>query len=133
MKSFNLKVVTPDGLAFDSKIESLLIRTDDGDVEILAGHTDLVASIGVGRARLIKDGKNVFAAVSGGFLSVTDGKVRLCTITFEFAKDIDVIRAEKAKQKAEQALKTAKDARDERIAKAKIARAAGRIKVANMK
>ena len=38
MKSFNLKIVTPDGLVFDSAVESLLVRTDDGDVEFLAGH-----------------------------------------------------------------------------------------------
>ena len=40
MKSFKLKIVTPDGLAFDSEVESLLVRTHDGDVEFLAGHID---------------------------------------------------------------------------------------------
>ena len=133
MKQFHIEIVTPDGLCYNDTVESLLVRTDDGDVEILAGHTDLVASIGVGRARLLKDGKAIFAAVSGGFLSVIGGQVRLCTITFEFADQIDVLRAEKAKEKAENALRTAKDTRDERIAKAKIARAASRIHVGNMK
>ena len=133
MKEFHLEIVTPDGLFYNDTVESLLVRTDDGDVEILAGHTDLLASIGTGRARLLKDGKSTFASVSGGFLSVSGGKVRLCTITFEFADQIDVIRAEKAKEKAERALKTAKDARDERIAKSKIARAVSRIRVGNMK
>ena len=52
MKSFNLKIVTPDGLCFDSEVESLLVRTDDGDVEFLAGHIDYMASLGTGRARI---------------------------------------------------------------------------------
>lgn len=133
MKSFEIEIVTPDGLAYKGLIESVLVRTDDGDIEILAGHTDLLASIDVGRVRLIIDGKKRFASANGGFISVFGGKVRLCAVTFEFADEIDINRAEKAKSKAEAALKTAKDERDERLAKAKLARAASRIKVASMK
>ncbi len=133
MKKFHIEIVTPDGLCYDDDVESLLIRTDDGDVEILAGHTDLLASIDTGRARILKDGKSIFASVSGGFLSVSGGKVRVCSITFEFADEIDVNRAKRAKERAEIALKAAKDERDERIAKAKIARATSRIHVGNMK
>lgn len=133
MKEFHIEIVTPDGLRYSDNVESLLVRTDDGDVEILAGHTDLLAAIDVGRARILKNGKPIFAAVSGGFISVTDGKVRLCVITFEFADEIDLARAKAAKESAEQRLKSARDDRDERIVKAKIARATSRINVANLK
>ena len=133
MKKFHIEIVTPDGIEYDGEVESLLVRTDDGDVEILAGHTDLLASIGVGRARLLIDGKKRFAFASGGFLSVSGGAVRLCAISFEFADQIDIKRAEAAKARAEQKLQNISDDREERIAKAKIARAAGRIKVASMK
>ena len=133
MKSFHIEIVTPDGLEYDGQIESILVRTDDGDVEILAGHTDFLASISTGRARLLIDGKPRFASVNGGFISVTGGKVRLCAITFEFADQIDLKRAEAAKEKAEAAIKSANDDRAERLAKAKLSRAASRIKVATMK
>lgn len=133
MKKFHIEIVTPDGLCYDGDVESLLVRTDDGDVEILAGHADLFAAIATGRARILLDGESKFASVSGGFLSVNNGCAKLCAITFEFAEDIDVTRAEKAKTKAEIALKSASDDRDERIAKAKIARAVSRIKIGNMK
>lgn len=133
MKAFHVEIVTPDGVEYDGMVESLLVRADDGDVEILAGHTDLLASLGVGRARLLIDGKPRYASVNGGFLSVKEGKVRLCAITFEFADQIDLKRAEAAKAKAEASIKSAKGDRDERVAKAKLARAASRIKVANMK
>ncbi len=133
MKSFHIEIVTPDGIEYNGQVESLLVRTDDGDVEILAGHTDLLASLGVGRARIIVDGAKRFASVNGGFLSVKDGEVRLCAITFEFADQIDLKRAEAAKERAEAAIRSASDDRDERIAKAKLARAASRIKVASMK
>ena len=38
MKSFPLKIVTPDGLQFDAEAEELIVRTTSGDVGILAGH-----------------------------------------------------------------------------------------------
>ena len=133
MKKFHIEIVTPDGLEYDGEVESLLVRADDGDIEILAGHTDLLAPVGVGRARLLIDGKERFAFVNGGFLSVSGGAVRLCTVTFEYADEIDVKRAEAAKARAEAALKAANDERDERIAKAKIARASNRIRIGTMK
>lgn len=133
MRPFHIEIVTPDGLLFDGEVESLLVRTDDGDVEILRGHADFVASVGTGRARLIVEGKEKFASVSGGFLSIKDGEVKLVAITFEFADQIDRLRAEKAKERAEEALKVAGDERQERIAKAKLARAISRINVADLK
>ena len=133
MRAFHIEIVTPDGLAYDGEVESLLVRTADGDVEILCGHADYLAAVSVGRVRIREGGKDRFASVNGGFLSVSDGKVRLCAITFEFADQIDLKRAEEAKARAEAALSAARDDRDERIAKAKLARAASRIDVASMK
>jgi F-type H+-transporting ATPase subunit epsilon len=133
MKTFHIEIVTPDGPAYSGEIESVLVRTTDGDIEILAGHADLIASVATGRARIVADGKKRFAAVNGGFLSVKDGEVKLCAITFEFAENIDLHRAEEAKAKAEAAIAAAKDERDVRIAKAKLMRAASRISVATKK
>ena len=132
MRSFNLKVVTPDGLAFDSEIESLLLRTDDGDVEFMAGHIDYMASVGTGRARIKKDGKDTFASVSGGLVTVSGGEVKLVAITFEFQDQIDLARAKKAYEEAEQKLSSAKDDKAIKLAKAKLARAAARISVAEI-
>ena len=133
MRAFNIEIVTPDGLKYSGEVESLLVRTTEGDIEILAGHTDFLASLATGRARLIVDGKTRQAAASGGFLSVKGGKVRLCATTFEFAEEIDLKRAEEAKARAEAALSTARDDREERIVRAKLMRAASRIKVASTK
>ena len=133
MKAFHIEIVTPDGLAYSGEIESVLVRTTDGDVEILAGHTDLLASVATGRARIVVGGKTRFAAVSGGFLSVHSGEVKLCAITFEFADEIDISRANAAKQKSEEALKAAKEEQEVEVAKAKLMRAISRISVATKK
>ena len=133
MRAFNIEIVTPDGLKYSGEVESLLVRTTEGDIEIRAGHTDFLASLATGRARLIVDGKTRVASASGGFLSVKGGKVRMCATTFEFAEEIDLKRAEEAKARAEAALSTARDDREERIVRAKLMRAASRIKVASTK
>ena len=132
MKAFHLEIVTPDGLAFSGEVESLLVRTCDGDVEILAGHAEFLASLSTGRVRLLADGKSRFASVSGGFVSVQNGLVRLVAITFEFAEDIDASRAKAAKERAEAALKSASDERAELVAKAKLARAVSRINISEL-
>ena len=132
MKSFNLKVVTPDGLAFDSQIESLLVRTDDGDVEFLAGHIDYMASLGTGRARIKQDGKDRYASVSGGFVTVSGGEVKLIAITFEFQENIDLERAKAARDEAKETLSSSKDEKSIALAKAQLQRALSRIDVAEM-
>ena len=133
MKPFHIEIVTPDGTAYSGEVESLLVRTSDGDTEILCGHADYMAPVGTGRARLIIDGKARYASVNGGFLSVSGGSVNLVTITCEFADQIDLKRAEKAKERAEEALKNAKSDKEIDLAKAKLLRAMSRISVAGYK
>lgn len=132
MKNFHLEIATPDGMRFSGEAESLLVRTADGDVEIMSGHTDLLASITTGRVRIKADGEDRFASASGGFLSVTRDGVKLVTTTFEFADEIDLKRAEAARDNAEELLRSASDKSDTAYLEAKLARALTRIKVANM-
>lgn len=132
MKQFHLEIVTPDGLVYDSMVESLLVSTDDGDVEFLACHIDYIASLAIGRARIKVDGENMLASISGGFVTFVKGEARLVAITFEFADAIDVKRAEAAAERAKELISSAKDSSAEQVAVAKLKRALNRINVANM-
>ncbi len=133
MRSFKLEILTPDGIELEGECESLLIRTDIGDVEILAGHTEYFAPIGVGRARIIMNGEKKLASVSGGFLSVSREMVSVVATTFEFSDDIDIERAIAAKERAEQLKASAKNDKEVLLAKAKLQRALSRISVAEAK
>lgn len=132
MKSFNLKIVTPDGLIYESEVESLLVRTDDGDVEFLAGHIDYMASLGTGRARIKVNGEDKYASVSGGFVTVKGGEIKLVAITFEFRENIDLERAKAARDTAKAQISSLTDDKALKIAKAKLTRALNRIDVAEM-
>lgn len=132
MSEFALKIVTPDGEKFCGNAKSILARTDNGDVQIMASHTDYLAALGTGRAKItLPDGKERLAACSGGFISVKSGEVTLVATTFEYAEEIDVARAIAAKEKAQALIKAAKESKEELIAKAKLARAINRIDVAD--
>ena len=130
MKTFHLQIVTPDRTVFDGDAESFLVRTATGDVQILAGHADMLAAVGVGKAKITADGKERAASCAGGFLTVEGGAVRLVGTTFEFADEIDLDRARRAKERAEEKILAAKDAQTLDLAKAKLARALSRIAVA---
>ena len=127
MREFSLEIVTPDGVVYDGACESVLVRTADGDVEIMAGHVDYMASLGTGRARIKVGGTDRIAASSGGFIAVNEGKVRIVAVTFEFSEDIDLDRAKRAKAVAEESIRTAEDAKELALAKAKLLRALARI------
>ena len=133
MKEFHLQIATPDGIAFDGMAESLLVKCEMGDVEIMAGHADLFASLGIGRARIkTADGERI-ASCAGGFLTVSGGDVRMIATTLEFADEIDLERALAAKESAEAAIKTSKDELAIEKAQLKLSRALNRIKVAESK
>ena len=132
MRDFHLRIVTPDGLVYDGMVNSLLVRTDDGDVEFLAGHTDYFAHLAIGRARLIIGDTERFASANGGFVSIEGGNATVAATTFEFAEDIDIARARAAKENAERAITGAKEQKDLDVAKAKLMRALNRINVAEL-
>jgi F-type H+-transporting ATPase subunit epsilon len=133
MTPFHLDIVTVYGSFYSAEVESLLVHTDDGDVEILAGHADFLASVATGRARIIEAGGKVrTASCSGGFLTVNKRAVKLVSSTFEFSDEIDLERAVAAKEKAERAIERATDNREIAVAKAKLQRALSRIEVAEI-
>jgi F-type H+-transporting ATPase subunit epsilon len=133
MKEFHLQIATPDGIRFDGAAESLLVKCESGDVEIMAGHADLFASLGIGRARIkTKDGERT-ASCAGGFLTVSGGEATMIATTLEFADEIDVDRALAAKAGAEETIKTSRDDIALEKAKLKLSRALNRIKVAEQK
>lgn len=128
MNTFHLQIVTPDGLVFDAQAEKLIVRTVVGDVGILSGHCDYVTPVDTGLAKVYINGEEKRAACSGGILNVKKGIVRLVAGTFEWADDIDMDRAARAKEKAENRLKNSDDY-DVRVAEIKLKRAITRIRV----
>lgn len=129
MATYHLQVVSLDGMEYEGEVEKIMLRTVDGDVEILARHTNYCTGIGMGTARVtLADGKERKAACIGGMISVMDGEVRVLPTTWEWSEEIDVERARSAKARAEEALRDAQLTKEARVrAEAKLYRALVRI------
>ena len=66
LTEFRLQIVTPDGLLYDGEAQKLILRTTEGDVGILARHSDFVTPLSIGVARLFeKDGEYVLIGIFG--------------------------------------------------------------------
>ena len=130
MTAFALKIVTPDGLVYDGQAEEVVVRTTSGDMAILARHINCVAPLGMGQAIFVIDGQKRYAACIGGILSVVKGEVHIVATTFEWADEIDLARAERAREKAQARLeKLSHDDKEYALVEAKLKRALVRMNV----
>ena len=129
---FQLQIVTPDGLLYDGPAQRLITRTTEGDVGILARHSDYVAPLDIGETKIkFSDGTTLVGSSAHGMVSVTGGVVRLVAGTFEWADEIDVDRAQRALEKAKEKLARKNSDYELRMAEYKLKRALNRINVYN--
>lgn len=101
MNTFRLQIVTPDGEIFNGQATRLIVRTNNGDVAIMAGHADYVAVLGMGAAVVVTESERKNAACMNGMLSVSRGEVTVLANAFEWAEQIDKERAQAALERAE--------------------------------
>jgi len=132
LKTLTVSVVTPDGPVLEDSYDMVSVRAESGELGILPGHIPLVAPLTISAVRLKKEGNTDLVAVSGGFLEVRPDKVTILAQAAERPSEIDVDRAESAKQRAEQRLNVTKsDEIDFNRAKLALNRAINRIDIAN--
>ncbi|MBR5508556.1 MAG: ATP synthase F1 subunit epsilon [Lachnospiraceae bacterium] len=131
MRTFPLRIGTPDGLLYEGEVERVICRTMTGDLAVLAGHCNFCTALGMGEAAVVlEDGTRKKAACIGGMLSMMDGVCRLLATTWEWEEDIDVARAKAAQKRAEEKLSASGLSEKEyRMVEAKLHRALVRIGV----
>ncbi|MBU1206798.1 MAG: F0F1 ATP synthase subunit epsilon [Proteobacteria bacterium] len=109
-KYFLLEIVTPYGLVVSSKVEEVYIPGSQGDFGVLPGHTPFLTSLRIGELHYRRDKEIHLLAINRGFAEVTPTRTTILTDTAEPAEEIDVERAQTARTRAEEGLKTlAKD------------------------
>src|SRR5512132_2172114 len=99
-----LEIVTPERLVEKDTVSEVQIPGKDGYLGILPGHAPLITELGVGEIKYRGDGMEYRLAVAWGFAEVLPNKVTILAETAERANEIDVERARKAKERAEQRL-----------------------------
>jgi F-type H+-transporting ATPase subunit epsilon len=104
--TFSLKIVTPSHEVYNGEVEKVLLKSADGEFEILANHANLIAST-VPSIVKFKDaeGKDNELFVSKALIQVGGNQVLISSDAAEFEEEIDEARAEEAMQRAEDRLK----------------------------
>jgi len=126
-----LEVVTPERELVRESVLSVSIPAKTGYLGILPGHAPLLSELQPGELSYIEEHVTHFLSVSWGFTEVLPERVIVLAQTAERAEEVDVQRAERAKQRAEERLKnvTATDIDFER-ARAALLRALARLQAA---
>ena len=96
MSTFNTKVVTPDGEKYRGTPQKVVLKTLEGELGILAHHTDYVAAVKTCIVRITEEnGEETEAVCGGGFLTVDKGELTVVCNTFELSREIDIQSVEK--------------------------------------
>src|SRR3954470_215064 len=108
--TFQLEIVTPERLLVSDAAEEMQIPGKNGYLGILPQHAPLITELGVGEITYRKGTQTQHLAVAWGFAEVLPDKVTILAEVAEKAEEIDVERARRAKERAEEQLKkTAQD------------------------
>ncbi len=132
-EKLKLKIVTPFRDTFDGVVESCTIPGSEGSFQVLKGHASLLSLVEIGELKVEKSKNEIkYFATSGGFCEVNDNIIKIIVETAEDSSDIDILRAKRAKERAENRLKASTDDVDYNRVKMAMARAINRLHIHNL-
>lgn len=127
---FELKIIKPDGFFYEGEAEFLEFTSVEGKMGVYKNHIPLTTILEPCVIRIHKGGELQKAAVLGGFIEILKHKITVLAEDAQWPADIDVARAEAAKQRAEERLNKKEAGLDVMRAEAALKRAIARINVA---
>lgn len=129
---FSLKIITANRVFFDGSVQCVVLPAIDGEKAILAHHEEMALAIAVGEIRIKKeDGSWLEAVVSDGFAGVANNRCQIIVYSCELPDEIDINRAQAAKERAEEQLRQQQSIVEYHVSSASLARAMARLKEAN--
>mgnify|MGYP000124884476 CR=1 FL=1 len=129
--TFYLKIISANRVFFSGRCRSLIVPEYDGQKEILAHHEDMVIAIDEGEMRFQPEGTDnwEYAVVGMGFVEIVNNRVTLLVETAERPEEIDIRRAEEARDRAEEQLRQKQSIVEYHRSQAALARAMTRLRV----
>lgn len=131
-KSFRLEIISPDRIFYTNDVTMVEYNTVDGEVGVYAEHIPMTQIIAPGRLTITEENGQKTAALLSGFVEITPEKVTILAEAVEWPQNIDVARARRARQRAQQILEQETDGRETALAEAALARALVRLDTVEM-
>lgn len=107
-----LKVITHEKVVFERDVDELYVQSTDGRLGILPNHIPVVCALDIGVTKVIVDKEPIHITTMAGVLQFSQNEATILTDIAELGDDIDLARANAAKERA-QARINAKDEKDD--------------------
>lgn len=131
MSRLRLEVVTPERTVLTGEAESVMVPGMDGYIGFMSHHAPLVAGLTIGIVHFGPErGEKRKLAITGGFVEVADNRVTILADTAELDEEIDVARAQAARERAGRRLRERGPDVDTTRAEAALQRALNRLRAA---
>ena len=133
-RTFGLHIVASDKDFYSGRGKKIVLPMKDGEICILPRHSDLMIAIVPGEMRFeTADGEQRTAIVGGGFAQIINNRVTVLADSVERPEDIDLKRAQEAKERAKEQLRHKQSIEEYYISRAALARAMSRLKAGGRK
>lgn len=130
METFHLNVTGIDNIFFQGRCQQLIFTASDGEQGILAHHENAVMVVEAGEVRIqTEDGEWLVGVSGAGFVQMVNNRALMLVDTVERPEEIDVRRAQEAKERAQEQLRQKQSLREYHMNRANLARAMARLKV----
>lgn len=130
MNEIDVEIISPEKKVYSGKVKSVTIPGTKGNFQVLYNHAPLISTLEIGIIKLgLSDDSTLIFTTSGGSAEVLDNKVLILSDTVESIESIDVERAKRAKERAEDRLAKKGGIVDVDRARIALARALNRIKM----
>ena len=129
MNTFSLKVIACDRVFFDGRCEQVVLPLHDGEKAIQAHHENMVFAVEIGEIRITDEtGEEIVGVTGTGFAQIINNRAMVIVDTCESPEEIDVRRAEEAKERAQEQLRQKQSIQEYYLSQASMARAMTRLK-----
>lgn len=126
---FKLKIITPDRLFYENECTMVEFNTTEGEIGVLKGHIPLTVVVAPGILTITEQEGTKQAALHAGFAEILQDSVVIMAEIVEWPEEIDLNRAEEAKERAEERLRSKTPETDVMRAETALQRALARIHV----
>ena len=134
MSTVKVEIVTPERLVYTGEGKILIAKGIEGELGILPNHIPMVTPLKIAPVQIKKSTGEDLIAVSGGFMEVREHLITILAQAAELPEDIDVNRAQAAKERAERRLaENGQEGLDIKRAQVSLQRALIRLQVAKQK
>jgi len=127
--SFLLRIITPDRVFYENQVKMVEFNTTEGEIGVLPGHIPLTVIVKPGILNITEGEGDKEAALHAGFAEILPEQVTILAEIIEWPEEIDEERAEAARERAEERLRSRTPETDIARAETALQRAMARINV----